>query len=93
MQRRADGTLPQQDEMIGGAVLDRAARIRCPVVGFTLETISKRRRRLLHRLARRHVTPGAANHSRREIAALGGRDPGGETLSGWSDGFRGSLDL
>ena len=30
MQRRADGTLPQQGEVIGAAVLDRAPRLRCP---------------------------------------------------------------
>src|SRR5207237_1163055 len=39
---------------------------------------------------------GGANHSRRKVAALGGGDPDGRTLSGWSDGFRalvGSLAL
>jgi hypothetical protein len=34
MQRRADGTLPQQGDVIGGAVLDRAPRLRCPVFGL-----------------------------------------------------------
>jgi hypothetical protein len=70
IQRRADGILPQPGEVIGRAVLDRAARLRCP--GLTLKTISERCRRLLHRNSLVGTSlAGGANHSRREVAAVG----------------------
>ena len=71
-------------------MLDRAARLHCPGLGLhvrddlgTLPSSSSSNSLDGTSLA------GGANHSRREIAALGGGDPDGETLSGWSDGSRG----
>jgi hypothetical protein len=57
-------------------------------LGFTLETISERCRRFLHRTRSTHVTTGGANHSRREIAALGGGDPDGGEIDRWGSNPR-----
>jgi hypothetical protein len=90
MQRRADGTLPKQGEVIGSAVLDRAARLRCPSLRLHVrDDLGALPPSSSSNSLDGRSLAGGANHSRREIAALGWGDPDGETLSGWSDGFRG----
>ena len=89
MQRRADGTLPKQGEVIGSAVLDRAARLRCPSLRLHVrDDLGALPPSSSSNSLDGTSLAGGANHSRREVAAVGVIRVEKRFRDG-SDGFRG----